>query len=245
MIFNVRLAMLALTKPFREKSMVTVTRNVVGKYSYLLQQAVRYVDDETDIDESDYEPVNDLVETMMLSCLFPYMKDVSSSINMRDVVENLFKVYIGKISVDLLNEKADIYNKITKFNEPLMIQEFKNIFSMCESYWDFPVKTFISENSLLLGKLTSYTYDSCWNPYINETTKRGLYYKIDRILLTLTKRFSSFFVYDEYMDVKDINTSVNNFLHNYQELYRINNLLLNNVNNDIDVSLLILSKMVD
>ena len=228
--------------PFVEDNMNTVIRFLVNKYEYLLKTMITSIPADMDVDELDYEPIHDIVETMLLSYLFPYIiTEINSKINVKNLIKNLFKKYIYRISIDLFNTRKDISSKNIKFNEIDLITKFKCMFSMNESYWDFPVKYFLEKNGKILGKLSSYVYDCHWNKNINEKKKKGLSNKIDKSYKKLTKNFSSFFAYGKYIDIEDTYNLTNQFISNYSKLYPLYFELSKNIESN-DIIMIIISK---
>jgi hypothetical protein len=227
--------------PFAEDNMDIVIRFLVNKYKYLLKTMITSIPVDVDVDELDYEPVNDIIETMLLSYLFPYIKEVNSEINVKKSIQNYFKKYIYEVSVDLFNKKQDISNKNITFHETDLITKFKGMFSMNESYWDIPVKSFLKNNGKLLGKLSSCVYDCYWNKNINERKKKSLSNKIDKSYKKLTKNFSSFFAYGGNIDIEDTYNLTNQLISNYSKLYPLYFELSKNIESN-DIIMIIISK---
>lgn len=227
--------------PFTEDNMSIVIRFLVNKYEYLLKTIITSIPIDVDVEELDYEPIHDIVETMLLSYLFPYIKEINSEINVKILIQNLFKKYIYRVSIDLFNKRKDISSKNITFHEADLITKFKGMFSMNESYWDIPVKSFLENNGKILGKLSSYVYDCHWNKNINERNKKSLSNKIDKSYKKLTKNFSYFFAYGGYIDIEDTYNLTNQFISNYSKLYSLYFELSKNIESN-DIIMIIISK---
>lgn len=227
--------------PFAEDNMNTVIIFLVNKYNYLLKTIINLIPANVDIDELYYEPINHIVENILLSKLFPYIKSYSLDIDMKDIISSSFSKYISNISIDLFNKNKDISSKNITFQETDLIAKFKCMFSMNESYWDIPVKSFLKNNEKLLRKLSSYVYDCYWNNNINKIKKKSLNDKIDKSYRTLTKNFSSFFAYGGYIETEDIYFFTKIFIFHYSQLYSLYYELSNEIKSN-DIIIIIISK---
>jgi hypothetical protein len=241
MEYQERLVIHSIKFPFAEDNMNTVIIFLVNKYNYLLKTMINSIPANVDIYELVYEPVNDMVKNILLSRLFPYIKSCNPDIDMKDLILSSFKKYICNISVDLFNKKKDISSKNITFHETDLIAKFKGMFSMNESYWDIPVKSFLKNNGILLGKISSYVYDRHWDKNINERNNKSLSNKIDKSCKTLTKNFSSFFAYGGYIDIEDTYDMISQFISNYSKLYSLYYELSKHIENN-DIIMIIISK---
>ena len=194
MKYNEKLIIYSIQYPFAEKNINIVIRFLVNKYNYLLKTMIETIDenaDESDLYDLYDEPVSDMIDNMLLSIMFPYIKDFNPELDMEKRLCNYFNKYICNISVDLINEKKEISNTNITFNENVLLSKFKGVFSMNEIYWDNPIKLFIKKNEKVLRKVSLYVYDCHWNKETTDRRKRNLRNKIDNLVYKLTKNFSS------------------------------------------------------
>ena len=241
MEYQERLVIYSIKYPFSEDNMDIVIRFLVNKYKYLLKTMINSIPENIDVDDLEYEPVNDMVGNMLLFKLFPYIKDFNLEIDMKERMHDYFKKYICNISIDLFNEKKDISRKYITFNENDLIVNFKGIFSMNESYWDNLIKSFLKNNGKLLGKLSSYVYKRHWNKNTNKRKNKSLSNKIDKSYKKLTKNFSSFFAYGGYIDIEDTYNLSNQFISNYSGVYPLYTELSKYIQSD-DIIMIIIYK---
>ena len=243
MEYQERLVIHSIKFPFAEDNIDTVIIFLVNKYNYLLKTMINSIPSNVDIDRYELSrvPVYDMVENILLSSMFPYIKSFNPDIDMKDLILSSLKNYILNISVDLFNKKKDISSKKITFYESDLIAKFKSMFSMNESYWDIPVKYFLKNNGRLLGKISSYVYDRHWNKNINKRNYESLCNKIDKSCKTLTKNFSSFFAYGGYIDIEDTYNIASKFISNYSKLYSLYYELSKNIESN-DVIMIIISK---
>jgi hypothetical protein len=241
MEYQKRLAVHSIKYQFVEDNMDVVIRFLVNKYKYLLKTMIVSIPVDIDVDELNYEPVNDMVETILLSHLFPYIQQFNSKINVNKLIKNYFKRYIYEVSINSFNEKQDISSRNITFRETDLITKFKSMFSMNESYWDIPVKSFLENNGKLLGKISSCVYDYSWNKNTNDSEKKSLRDKIDKSYKKLTNNFSYFFAYGGYIDIEDTYNLTNQFISNYSKLYILYSELSKYIESD-DIIMIIVSQ---
>jgi hypothetical protein len=224
---------------FAENNIDIVIRFLVNKYNYLLKNMINSIPENVNVEELDYEPVSNMIENMLLSILFPYIIDFNP--NMESKIHDYFNRYITYVSIDLFNKNKDISRKNINFIENDLVVKFKSIFSMNESYWDNIIKSFLKKNGKILGNLSSYFYDCHWNKNINEIRKNCLSDKIDKLYEKLTKKFSSFFAYGEYINIEDTYDLTNQFISNYSKVYPLYYELSKYIDSD-DIIMIIISK---
>ena len=239
MKYREHLVIYSIKYPFVENNIDIVIRFLVNKYNYLLKTMINSIPENVNVEELYYEPINDMVENISLSILFPYIKDFRPNLESR--IHDYFNKYITCVCIDLFNKNEDISRKNINFIENDLVVKFKSIFSMNESYWDNIIKSFLENNGKILGKLSSYIYDCHWNKNTNEIRKTCLYNKINKLNKKLTKNFSSFFAYGGYIDIEDTYNSLNQFIYNYYKVYPLYYELSKCIDSD-DIIMIIISK---
>ena len=116
---------------FTEDNIDIVVRYFVIKYNYLLKTIIESIPENIEVDELDVfydESIIDMVAQVLLSSLFPYIKEFIPKLDMNKLLCNYFDKYICSILVELINEKKEISNQNITFDENILVSNFKIIF---------------------------------------------------------------------------------------------------------------------
>ena len=111
---------------FTEDNIDIVVRYFVIKYNYLLKTIIESIPENIEVDELDVfydESIIDMVAQVLLSSLFPYIKEFIPKLDMNKLLCNYFDKYICSILVELINEKKEISNQNITFDENILVSK--------------------------------------------------------------------------------------------------------------------------